>query len=144
MDKEKFDRTSNEIESLVGDTNLFMLENEDDELNPSFGDDVTPKRTTAETEIMIAESSAQRKRFGWEAMLLMLAFGQRTIGCTRFVAKIGFANQRSIQMFVNMQFTEVSRSEVFEEITFERLCTDDWLQWLAANVEYTINAYNEG
>lgn len=138
MDKEKFDQTGNEIDSLVGDTNLFMLDADDDE---EGGPKVPAKRTIAEAEIMIAETAAQRKHFGWESMLLMLAYGHNVIGCTRFVAKIGFANERSLRMFTKMQFVESSRSEVFEEITLQRPCTDEWLEWLAANVEYTINEY---
>lgn len=142
LDKEKFDQTENEIDSLVGDTNLFMLENDDDENEER--PPLSNKRTVAEAEIMIAESAAQRKHFGWESMLLMLAYGQKIIGCTCFVAKIGFANERSLHMFTKLQFIEVSRSEVFEEITLQRPCTDEWLEWLAANVEYTIEKYHKG
>lgn len=140
LDKEKYEQSGNEIESLIGDTNLFMLLDDDEEREAS----ILNKRTIAEAEIMIAETSAQHKHFGWESMLLMLAYGQRAIGCTRFVVKIGFANERSLLMFKKMQFVEVSRSEVFEEITLQRPCTNEWLEWLAANVEYTIDKYHKG
>lgn len=147
MDKAKFEQTGDEIESLIGDTNLFLLDvDDDDEATDEDQEQSKPpkKRTTAEAEIMIAEPTAQRKHFGWESMLLMLAYGQRVIGCTQFVAKIGFTNERSLQMFSKMQFSETSRSEVFEEITFQRSCTEEWLEWLSENVQYTIDKYHKG
>lgn len=134
MDKNKFLASGNEIESLIGDTNLFMLQDEDD---------VEPTNTiTAEAEIMIAEPSARGRGHGWESMLLMIEYGIRFLDCRRFLAKIGYANAKSIQMFKKMQFIETSRSEVFKEITFERLCDDDWLSWLRSNIEYTIESYS--
>lgn len=126
--------TGNEIESLIGDTNLFILQEEDD-------DDATNIRT-AETEIMIAEPSARGQGHGWESMLLMIEYGIRFLKCTRFLAKIGCGNTKSIAMFKKMQFIETSRSEVFQEITFERLCDENWLSWLRSNIEYTIESYN--
>lgn len=148
MDKEKYENTSDEIglsmhferryslsirnptnfllESLIGDTNLFLLDNES---------------KSAETEIMIAESNARRKKFGWEAMLMMMSFGQTYLNCKTFIAKIGFSNVKSQGMFGKMQFKEVSRSTVFEEITYERDCTKDWLDWLDSNVQYSIGTY---
>lgn len=112
-------------ESLIGDTNLFL----DLETN------------SAETEIMIAESSARRKKFGWEAMLMIMKFGQNYLNCEKFIAKIGFSNDKSQRMFERMHFNEISRSEVFQEITYERECTKDWLDWLDSNVEYSIATY---
>lgn len=112
-------------ESLIGDTNLFI----DNESN------------SAETEIMIAEPDARGKRFGWEAMLMMMKFGANSLHCRRFTAKIGFSNVTSQRMFEKMQFNEISRSNVFEEITFERECTRDWLDWLESTVDYTVSTY---
>lgn len=134
MDKNKFLATGNEIESLIGDTNLFILQ--------EYDDDEATKRCTAETEIMIAEPSARGQGHGWESMLLMIEYGTRFLKCTRFLAKIGCANAKSIEMFKKMQFIETFRSEVFQEITFERLCDDGWLSWLRSNIEYTIESYN--
>lgn len=132
LDKEKFIKTNDEIDSLIGDTNLFLL----------TGDVDDTTRIIAETEIMIAELQAHGKRFGWESMLLMLEYGQRYIHCNKFIAKIGFNNVKSINMFTKMKFVELSRSEVFQEITFERCCTSDWLEWLQKNIEYKIEKYN--
>lgn len=125
--------TGNEIKSLIGDTNLFILQEEDNEAT---------NRRTAETEIMIAEPSARGQGHGLESMLLMIEYGIRFLNCTRFIAKIGCANTKSIEMFKKMQFIETSRAEVFQEITFERLCDEVWLSWLRSNIEYTIESYN--
>ncbi|XP_037045761.1 N-acetyltransferase 9-like protein [Bradysia coprophila] len=125
LDKEKYETTGDEIESLIGDTNLF----------------VDHESQSAETEIMIAESDARRKKFGWEAMLMMIKFGISYLNCGSFVAKIGFSNDKSQRMFEKMQFKEISRSEIFKEITYERVCTKDWLDWLDSNIEYMIGTY---
>lgn len=113
------------LESLIGDTNLFL----DNESN------------SAETEIMIADSDARGKKFGWQAMLMMMKFGRNYLNCEKFIAKIGFANDRSQRMFEKMHFKEVSRSDIFQEITYERKCTKDWLDWLDSNVVYSIGTY---
>lgn len=134
LDKNKFLVTGNEIESLIGDTNLFIL--------PNYDDGEGTNRRTAETEIMIAESTARGHGHGWESMLLMIEYGIRFLNCKRFLAKIGCVNAKSIEMFKKMQFIETSRSEVFQEITFERLCDEVWLTWLRSNIEYTIESYN--
>lgn len=130
LDRCKFEQTNDEIASLIGDTNLFLLNDDDENI-----------KRTAEAEIMIAEQTAQGRHLGWESMLLMLSYGHETIGCTHFVAKIGMSNLKSINMFGKMQFVEVSRSQVFEEITYERECNDEWLQWLRQNVEYKPELY---
>ncbi|KAJ6640604.1 Alpha/beta-tubulin-N-acetyltransferase 9 [Pseudolycoriella hygida] len=127
MDKEKYEKNGNEIESLIGDTNLF-IDNES---------------KSAETEIMIAESNARRKKFGWEAMLMMMKFGRNFLNCETFVAKIGFSNVKSQAMFKKMQFKEVSRSDIFQEITYERTCSKDWLEWLDTNVQFSIVEYRK-
>ena len=40
-------------------------------------------------------------------------------GIKRFVAKIGFGNQASQTLFTQLGYREKTRSEVFQEITFE-------------------------
>ena len=63
---EKEDRDAREILAMVGDTNLFVQQGDDDD------DEQKGKSLTGEAEIMIAEPSARGKRLGWEAMCLML------------------------------------------------------------------------
>lgn len=91
---------------------------------------------------MIAEKYALGKHFGWEAMLLMMKYGQTHLNCEKFIAKIGFKNVKSQKMFKKMQFDEVSRSIVFREITYERDCSTEWLEWLDSNVDFCIGIYD--
>lgn len=145
LDRAYFEATGDEIAALIGDTNLFLQpgdcndDDEHDETNDAAHGDTPP--VVAEAEIMIAEAQARGQRRGWEAMLLMLAYGAEAVRCTRFVAKIGLANVRSIAMFERMHFAEVSRSEVFGEVTLERRCTAEWRKWLQDNVSYEIKEY---
>lgn len=90
---------------------------------------------------MIAESDALGKKFGWEAMLMMMKFGQSYLNIKRFIAKIGFSNVKSQKMFEKMNFKEVSTSDIFQEITYERECDKEWLEWLGSNVDYCIGRY---
>lgn len=91
---------------------------------------------------MIAEASARGKGYGKEALLLMLKYGQSTIGVQEFVAKIGYDNAVSQNLFKKLQFDELSRSDVFKEITYKRTVDDDWTKWLTAETEsYKIDEY---
>lgn len=124
-----YDQTRDEIVALVGDTNLFLSQDPD-----------TNERV-AEAEIMIAESAARGKGYGWEAMLSMMKYATETLSIDKFEAKIGMDNEKSVQMFKKMQFKEVKRVEVFREITFERKVTKEWLNWLNNEVELQIETY---
>ncbi|KAL3877129.1 hypothetical protein ACJMK2_034882 [Sinanodonta woodiana] len=97
--------TANEIDAMVGDVNLFFNDPDD----PS----------SAEIEIMIAETSARGKGLGKEALLHMMRYGMVMLNVSRYTAKIGFSNLPSLNMFHNIGFKEVSRSEVFQEVTLE-------------------------
>lgn len=143
MDKQKYEETGDEIgksnknsgkncfsniysfltESLVGDTNLYVFDD------------------WAEAEIMIAEVDSQGKRFGWEAMLLMLNYGCENLPISMYVAKIVMTNHRSINMFEKMLFTETSRSEVFKEVTLERVIDDEYRNWLKSQLDFEIAEY---
>ena len=123
------------LDSLIGDTNLFLVQED------NSGDGETNETVIAEAEIMIAEERVRGKRFGWESMLLMLKYGQTNLKCTKFIVKIGFSNLKSINMFTNMQFYEVRRSAVFEEITFERPCSAEWTSWLDKQIDFRLEKY---
>lgn len=124
-----YERTCNEIESLVGDTNLFLT------VDPDTNNKI------AETEIMIAEPHVRGKGYGWESMLLMMKYAQKNLQIKKFEAKIGMDNKKSINMFEKMQFNEVRRVDVFREVTLERLVTNDWIQWLDSQVNLEIQEY---
>ncbi|XP_012140199.1 N-acetyltransferase 9-like protein isoform X2 [Megachile rotundata] len=131
LEKSIFSTSSNEIEAMIGDTNLFF--NQSDELN------------CAEIEIMIADVTCRGKKRGWEATILMLLYGIEKLNVTKYMAKIKFNNEKSIKMFEKLQFHEVAKSEVFQEYTFEKIVSQSWKDWLHSNVTDTITyeAYNE-
>lgn len=119
-------------EALIGDTNLFLnqdyfiSESDDDECQDRLNNEII----VAEAEIMIAELAARGKGYGKEALLLMLKYGQSTLGVQEFVAKIGYENSTSQNLFKKLQFEEQSRSDVFKEITYKRTVDEDWVKWL--------------
>lgn len=102
--------------SMVGDTNLFFANEAD--------------RVVAEAEIMIAEPWARGKKLGWNAMILMLLYGIMELNVKQYLVKIGLDNNVSIKMFANMGFVETSVSQVFQEITMNKIVDDMWISWL--------------
>jgi len=121
LDKEKYENCGNEVDAMIGDTNLFFATSED--------------RLVAEAEIMIAEPSARRRKCGWEAMLLMLMYAIVYLEVKQFVVKISFDNVPSISMFKNLGFVELGRCKVFKEITFCKLVDDTWKMWIQSSLE---------
>lgn len=121
IEKQALERSGNEIESMIGDTNLFLQELEDSQ--------------SAEVEIMIAEEKARGKKYGWEATLLMLRYGYEVLGIKKFQAKIGLDNAKSIAMFSKMGFNKVGESNVFQEVTMEKITDNSWKTWLLEQTE---------
>lgn len=121
LDKARLDSNCEDISAMVGDTNLFLSRQDDGTL-------------LGEIEIMIAESSARGRGFGWEATLLMLKYSLEFLKIHSFVAKIGLDNDKSIRMFQKLKFQEESRSSVFNEITLQRPCDDQWQSWLTTEL----------
>ncbi|XP_050316002.1 N-acetyltransferase 9-like protein [Anthonomus grandis grandis] len=116
LHKEKFAKTGNEVDAMIGDTNLFFATPED--------------RICAEAEIMIAEQWARGQKCGWEATLLLFSYAITHLGVKQFVVKISFDNIPSINMFKNMGFIELSKSEVFQEMTFSKVVDEMWISWI--------------
>ena len=116
LHRETFNQNNNEIEAMIGDTNVFIKK--DDDIN------------IGEAEIMIAETSFRGQHLGWQAMILMLLYGINNLKIDVFEVKIKIENKNSIKMFGKLQFTEVSRSEVFGEVTFMVKVTKDWIAFL--------------
>lgn len=92
------------VASMVGDVNLYF--NDHDDAN------------AAEIEIMIADVSARRKGLASEALRLMQGYAMENLDVSRFIAKIGFENEKSRRLFEGLGFAERSSSEVFRETTF--------------------------
>ncbi|XP_015501501.1 N-acetyltransferase 9 isoform X1 [Parus major] len=115
LDSERWPGQAEE-NSMVGDVNLFLNNTED----PTVG----------EIEIMIAEPSFRGRGFGKEATLLMMAYGVRKLGITKFEAKIGQDNEASICMFKKLHFKEVAVSSIFQEVTLRLDVSDQERQWL--------------
>ncbi|XP_036330755.1 N-acetyltransferase 9-like protein [Rhagoletis pomonella] len=130
-----YEQTGNEIDALVGDTNIFLRVNDE-------GEDKDGKRSqVAEAEIMIAELEVRGKGYGWEAMLLLIKYAQQNLQIKKFEAKIGVKNEKSLRMFNKMQFMEVARSSVFNEVTLERIVDEEWIKWLDAQVTLHCEKY---
>eukprot|EP00123_Amoebidium_parasiticum_P021351 comp6580_c0_seq1/m.2357 comp6580_c0_seq1/g.2357 ORF comp6580_c0_seq1/g.2357 comp6580_c0_seq1/m.2357 type:complete len:196 (-) comp6580_c0_seq1:147-734(-) len=111
LDRQQYDATNSLVEPMVGDVNLFFNDHDD--------------RTAAEIEIMIAEESARGKGCGKEALQLMMQYGARSLGVTRYVSKIGVANTASTRLFTSLGYVQVSFSEVFQEVTLEKAVTNE-------------------
>lgn len=86
----------------IGDCNLFLLENEEEDL---------PGSRVFEIEVMVAEVSYRRRGLAAEAVRLLMTYAINILGATRFVAKILEDNAGSIRLF-----TEVLGFECFKEV----------------------------
>ncbi|KAH8407964.1 hypothetical protein KR222_005411 [Zaprionus bogoriensis] len=133
-------RTKDEIAAMVGDTNLFLRSEEQDEEEQV---EEQQAQLVAEAEIMIAAPEARGKGLGREAMLLMLKYAQAQLPIARFEAKIDMDNAISLRLFESFQFEELRRVEVFHEVTLQRTLTPAWVQWLDAQVALRSASYGQ-
>jgi len=116
LDASTFNSSKDEVESMIGDTNLFFNDPEN--------------RHTAEVEIMIAEHRNRGRGAGKEALSLMLRYGVEELNVREYTAKIGITNTTSLKLFSSIGFAEVSRSEVFHEVTLKCDVTSVWVETL--------------
>ncbi|KAI8430133.1 hypothetical protein MSG28_000533 [Choristoneura fumiferana] len=126
LDKVKFEDCSEEVDAMIGDTNIFITDKES---------------STGEIEIMIAEKYARGRKLGWEAVILMILYGINQIAIKNFEAKISMKNVISITMFQKLLFKETSRSEAFQEITLAKAVDDEWANWLETQYKYQIQPH---
>lgn len=118
LHKDTFEETKDEINAMIGDTNVFLQED-----------------NLAEAEIMIAESNFRGQKLGWESMILMLLYCMDHLPSIRtFQVKIKLDNEKSIAMFEKMHFIEESKSVVFQEVTMTAQVTDEWKQILKNSI----------
>ncbi|CAH1794231.1 unnamed protein product [Owenia fusiformis] len=116
------DEASIEEEAMAGDVNIFF--NDPDE------------KSSAELEIMIAEKRYRKKGLGKEALLAMMKYGIDELNVSVYTVKIGFDNNISLNMFTKLGFSEVSKSEVFKEVTLQLDINEDFLKYLDAKTEH--------
>ncbi|CAD5114412.1 DgyrCDS3544 [Dimorphilus gyrociliatus] len=102
LDKDIFEKTNNDIDSMVGDVNLFFNDIDD--------------RNSAEVEVMIAERNVRGRGYGKEAVVLMLIYGIRRLNVRKYSVKIGQENVKSIRLFEKLGFVLVGKSDVFREV----------------------------
>ncbi|CAK1548627.1 unnamed protein product [Leptosia nina] len=126
LDRRKYELHNDEIDSMIGDTNIFITDKD-------IGQ--------GEIEIMLAEESARGKKLGQEAVTIMLLYGIESINLKRYEAKISLTNEISFKMFKKLGFEEESRSLVFQEITLARNVTEEWVISLKAQYPYTVQDY---
>jgi len=123
LHKETFDEDQDEIRAMIGDTNIF--------LNEKIG----------EAEIMIAKSKFRGQKLGWESMILMLLYGATNLDIQSYEAKIKMDNHASIKMFQKLKFEQVSKSDVFQEVTLAVDINDEFTEFLKQNIDFVIQEY---
>lgn len=105
LSQDQLSEEEREIAAMVGDVNFYVLD---------------ASEGIAEIEIMIAESAARGRGLGRQAVLVMMHFGHQMAGVQKYEAKIKMSNEQSQKLFGDyFGFCEVSRSAVFEEITYQ-------------------------
>ncbi len=105
--------TDREIYSMVGDVNLFL--SEDTEENHSQLEHL------AELNVMIVDHANRNKGFGSESISLMMNYAKQNFkSIVKFIAKIDETNMPSIRMFQNkFRFALISHSQVFKQVLLE-------------------------
>lgn len=116
----------NLVTAMVGDVNLFLSEEEDDEEVDPFAPpkeidpDAPPLPRQAEVDIMIADQGHHRKGIGKEATSLMMLYGASKLGIRRFFCKINEDNLASRNLFSKkLNFTEKQYVAVFQQYELE-------------------------
>ncbi|BES87632.1 N-acetyltransferase 9 (GCN5-related [Nesidiocoris tenuis] len=120
LDKGKMLETNDEIESMIGDANLYLRIDEDQDAPILIG----------EVGLMVADNAFRGKGLGKEIALCLIRYGIEAIGIKRFQAVISLKNATSINMFEKLDFEKMSVSEVFDEVTFEREVNSDFIRFI--------------
>lgn len=75
----------------------------------------------AEVDVMVAAPAARRRGFATEALQLLMPACEAALGVRRWVARIKDDNEPSLALFARLGFVEVERSEVFCEVSLEKV-----------------------
>ncbi|KAF6203074.1 hypothetical protein GE061_003487 [Apolygus lucorum] len=120
LDKETMEGTNNELESMIGDANLYLNVSDDDEA----------AKLTGEIGLMVAEPQFRGRGLGKEIALCLMRYGIESIGILKFQAVISMKNEISIKMFEKLHFVKESASEVFKEVTLTRTVDEDFIRFV--------------
>lgn len=131
LDRQKFlESNGNEIESMIGDTNLFLINSDQNtesefELQSKSELEIESKSESkseleSELEIMIAEPTARRKGLASESLKLLILFAirEKISPNGKFSAKIGAENLASCRLFENLGFVRIGLNEIFHEVHY--------------------------
>ncbi|KAK5965478.1 Acetyltransferase [Trichostrongylus colubriformis] len=104
LSKTKMDSGCTEVESMIGDVNVFL----------------NADRDSGELEVMIAESTERGSGAATEAVSLMIAYVITELHVEQFFVKITDDNAASLHLFLQkLKFQQVSHSQVFREFTLK-------------------------
>jgi RimJ/RimL family protein N-acetyltransferase len=96
------DFITNTLDSMVGDVNLFLSDEEvEDDENGEIDDCAASgvPRKQAELDLMVAEESSRGMGIGKEATCLMMLYGAQELGIRKFTVKIKEENVASRHLF---------------------------------------------
>jgi RimJ/RimL family protein N-acetyltransferase len=101
---------------MCGDTNLFLLDDE--------GDDM--RAPSAEVMVMIAEPAYRRRGYGREAVLALMGYASNALGTAAFVAKISAGNEPSLGLFESkLGYSRFKLVPAFDEVHLSRTTGQD-------------------
>ena len=134
------DFVTRNLHAMVGDVNLFLSDEEDEEEVDPFAPpkELPPPQKQAEVDIMIAESAFHGKGLGKEATSLMMLFGAKKLGFRRYFCKINEDNAASKSLFENkLGFIEKQYVAVFKqyELELKKGANHDLEDYLSSRVD---------
>ena len=110
---ESCDQIEREIQSMIGDVNLFLQSNDEYE---------NGSKNEGELEVMIVDNQNRGRGYGSEAIQLLMVYCINFMTnpkIKRFFVKIGEENEPSIRMFKKLDFLQYEHIYVFKQIGLE-------------------------
>ena len=112
LNKELFESSRNEVESMIGDVNCFITSDQDGD-----GDEETKQ---GELEIMIVDEQNRGRGFGRESVSLMISYCVREVKLPikEFLVKIDEKNEPSLLLFEEkLGFIRHKYLQAFNQVT---------------------------
>lgn len=114
---------TNTLQFMIGDVNLFLSEEEEEEVEDGELNDCTagesPRPKQAELDLMVAEEASRGKGIGREAACLMMLYGAQALGIRKFTVKIKEENKASRHLFEkSLGFKECNYAACFKEYEY--------------------------